>query len=89
MITHKFDQMSEESPLIEVISIFNDMCLLILKKRSQREIRAISMKLMDVFGTDFSVLARLLPNVGTLSPLLDESVSEKESGDQINNMLGA
>jgi predicted ATPase len=80
VLTHKFDEKSER-PLLEVISVFNDLCLLIKEKVSPQAI----VQLMDAFGTDLSVLARLLPNIEVLTPQLKQNGDkEKESGDQMN-----
>mmetsp|Transcript_7945 Transcript_7945/g.17919 ORF Transcript_7945/g.17919 Transcript_7945/m.17919 type:complete len:1329 (+) Transcript_7945:91-4077(+) len=84
VLIHKFDQMSKERPLLEVISVFNDLCPLIRERRSQQDLLVIVKNLMEVFGTDFSVLARLLPNIVSLSPQLKPTVDEKEGGDQMN-----
>ncbi|KAL7543351.1 hypothetical protein ACHAXR_012671 [Thalassiosira sp. AJA248-18] len=88
VLTHKFDQKytrSKERPLLEVISLFNDLCLLIKQKRSQQDLLVIIKNLTEVFGTDFSVLAQLLPNIQALSSELKQTGDEKkESGDQMN-----
>ncbi|KAL7548021.1 hypothetical protein ACHAWF_011302 [Thalassiosira exigua] len=84
VVTHKFDQMSKERPLFEVVSLFNELCLLIRDKSSQQNLRSMNDKLADAFGTDFSVLARLLPNVGALSPQFNGR-TEKGDCDQTNS----
>eukprot|EP00984_Skeletonema_dohrnii_P017813 scaffold8185_cov124-Skeletonema_dohrnii-CCMP3373.AAC.3 len=63
-IKHKFDPMSQEKPLSGVISAFNQICLMI-KGRARP---VIAKKLGEEFGVDFSLLMRLLPNVGVLFP---------------------
>eukprot|EP00584_Thalassiosira_punctigera_P010333 CAMPEP_0172526094 /NCGR_PEP_ID=MMETSP1067-20121228/1094_1 /TAXON_ID=265564 ORGANISM="Thalassiosira punctigera, Strain Tpunct2005C2" /NCGR_SAMPLE_ID=MMETSP1067 /ASSEMBLY_ACC=CAM_ASM_000444 /LENGTH=1314 /DNA_ID=CAMNT_0013309531 /DNA_START=85 /DNA_END=4029 /DNA_ORIENTATION=- len=84
VITHKFDQISKERPLLEIILVFNDLCLLVRKKRSQHDLLAIFNELMEVFGADFSMLAQLLPNIEAISPNLDRSNHAKEVGDRMN-----
>lgn len=86
VITHKFDQLSKENQMLEVISVFNDLCLLIREKRDQREVEKVSKKLTDAFGGDLSMLVKLLPNIRTLFPHLNELVTEKEIGDHMNNL---
>jgi len=83
VLTHKFAQMSREMPLLEVIAVFNHLCLLIFKKRSRQESLAIAKDLMDVFGTDLPELARLLPKLELLSPQLKPS-EKKEGSEQMN-----
>jgi len=73
VITHKFDQKPEkdtETLLLEVISTINDLCLLIKEKSAQQDLLAIVKDLKEVFGTDFSLLTRLLPSIGLISSQL-------------------
>ena len=83
VLTHKFDQMSQERPLLEVVSVFNELCIMIREKRTKQDLLAIANNLTEVFGTDFSMLAQLLPNINALSlPKLTEN--KNTSGVRIN-----
>lgn len=83
-MTRKFDQVSKDRSLFEVVSAFNDLCILIKEKNSVEELNAIAGSLDKHFGSDLSVLARLLPNICLISPQ-----SEKYAGcvgDNANRM---
>ena len=84
MLMHKFDQMSHEKPLLEIIALFNDLCLLVRDKNSQQDLLVIVNDLVHVFGSDLSVLARLLPNIKVFSPQLIPTGDDQESEHQIN-----
>ncbi|KAL3822373.1 hypothetical protein ACHAXA_010851 [Cyclostephanos tholiformis] len=84
MLGHKFDQMSNEKPLLRIIALFNDLCLLVRDKNSQQDLFVIVNDLVHVFGSDLSVLARLLPNIKVFSPQLIPTGDELESENQIN-----
>ncbi|KAL9182253.1 hypothetical protein ACHAXT_012905 [Thalassiosira profunda] len=85
VITGKFDQIAKERPLLDVISVFNELCLIVKERSSTHELEAIVDKLADVFGSDLSVLAGLIPNIAVLSPkLTPEGQDQKEGGDQRN-----
>ena len=89
VLTHKFDEMPKERCLLEVISVFNNLCVLIRNKSSTQSLIVTSNKIVDEFGADFSVLAHLLPNVISLVPPLKHPTSingdeAKGSNDQMN-----
>jgi hypothetical protein len=84
VLAHKFDQMSTEKPMLEVIALFNDLCLLIREKSSQEGLLVIVNDLIRDFGSDLSILARLLPNIKVLSPQLISADDEQESDNQMN-----
>mmetsp|Transcript_19299 Transcript_19299/g.46304 ORF Transcript_19299/g.46304 Transcript_19299/m.46304 type:complete len:1293 (+) Transcript_19299:334-4212(+) len=84
VITYKFDQISKKGPLFGVISAFNDLCPLIRERSSKPDLQVLVKNLLDVFGANLSVLARLVPNIETLSPQLKLAALEKESGSQLN-----
>lgn len=67
VLTHKFDNISKERPLLEVVSVFNELCLLIREKRTVQDLQDIANNLAEVFRTDFPMLAQLLPNIHVLS----------------------
>ena len=83
VLTHKFDQLSQEKTMLEVVAMFNDLCLLIRNKNSQQDLLAIVNDLVRVFGSDLSALVRLLPNIKALTPQLDLS-DDDESHNQMN-----
>jgi hypothetical protein len=81
VLTHKFDL--KERPMLEVVALFNDLCLLIREKNTQQDLLVIVNDLVDVFGSDIYILARLLPNMKTLLPQLNPS-DEKDSVNHMN-----
>ena len=83
VITHKFDEMSKEQSLTDLISLFNDLCSLIHQKSSCQSLLLTVNALIEEFGTDLSVLAYLLPNVKALAPQL-QNEEQEESMDQMN-----
>jgi hypothetical protein len=84
VLTHKFDQMSQEKPMLEVVAMFNDLCLLIRDKNSQQDLLVIVNDIVNNFGSDLYVLARLLPNIKALAPQLKPSDDEQKSHNQMN-----
>jgi hypothetical protein len=80
VLTHKFDQ--KEMPMLEVVALFNDLCLLILEKNSKHDILVIIKDLVRVFGSDLAVLARMLPNIKLLSPQL-KPTDDEQGGNQM------
>ena len=84
VLTHKFDELSQEKTMLEVVAMFNDLCLLMRNKNSQQDLLAIVNDLVHVFGSDLSVLVRLLPNIKALAPQLNLSDDEKESHNQMS-----
>jgi hypothetical protein len=84
VLTHKFDQLSQEKTMLEVVAMFNDLCLLIRNKTSQQDLLVMVNDLVCVFGSDLPVLARLLPNIKSLAPQLDSSDDVQESHNQMN-----
>lgn len=55
---------------MEVVSAFDDLCLLIWRKNSADELARLAAALRRGFGADISVLASLLPNLRFLVPEL-------------------
>ncbi|KAL3810773.1 hypothetical protein ACHAXA_011785 [Cyclostephanos tholiformis] len=85
LLTHKFDQMSQERSILDVVAMFNYLCLLIKEKSSQRDLMALVDDLVQVFGSDWSTLARLLPNINTIVPQLEQLADSRgEVGNQTN-----
>jgi hypothetical protein len=84
VLSHKFDQMSQEKSMLEVVAMFNDLCQLIQDKNSQQDLLVIVSDLVRVFGADLSTLAQLLPNIKALVPQLKSSDDEHEIANQMN-----
>lgn len=86
VITYKFDEVSNERSLLEIISVFNDLCFLICKKSSPQSLLLTINNLVTEFGNDLSVLAHLLPNVKAFSPQFYATQSNEVQGnnDQVN-----
>jgi predicted ATPase len=84
VLTHKFDQLSQEKTMLEAVAMFNDLCQMIRNKNSQQDLLVIVNDLDRVFGSDLSVLARLLPNIKSLAPQLNSSDDVQESHNQVN-----
>mmetsp|Transcript_20089 Transcript_20089/g.36649 ORF Transcript_20089/g.36649 Transcript_20089/m.36649 type:complete len:994 (+) Transcript_20089:84-3065(+) len=85
VITHKFDQISKEMPLTGVVSVFNDLCLLIGEKRSRKDLLVLADDLAESFGVDFPLLERLLPNGQAISSHRPSRVDcANESDGQMN-----
>ena len=70
VIKHKFDQMSKERSMLDIVALFNDLCLLISEKNNMPDLVALVDDLIGYFGQDLSSLARLLPNIKALAPNL-------------------
>jgi ABC-type branched-subunit amino acid transport system ATPase component len=84
VLIHKFDQMSAGRPLLELISAFDNLCLLVQRKNSPQELEVIVNKLTESFGSDLSLLGRLLPNVYSLLPHLEQSKQVRRGDNQMN-----
>ncbi len=81
VISHTFDQMSKDRPLLAVVSVFNQLCLLISEKNYQRS-QVMFREILQAFDSDISVLARLLPNIYAMCPELKLS-HEEDRNDQL------
>ena len=84
VLSHKFDQMSQEKSMLEVVAMFNDLCQLIQDKNSQQDLLVIVDDLVRVFGADLSTLARLLPNIKALVPHLKPADDDQEIDNRMN-----
>jgi predicted ATPase len=84
VLTHKFDQMSQEKSILDVVTMFNELCLLIKEKSSQRNLLVLVDELVQVFGSDWSTLARLLPNINAIVPQLERSAVV---GGEVDNQM--
>ena len=81
VVTRKFNTVSKKRPLLEVVSAFNDLCILVKEKNSPRDLAAFAASLSQAFGADISVLARLLPNLCHVLPQLKKSCACTYSND--------
>ena len=83
VLKHKFDQMSKERSMLDIVALFNDLCLLISEKNSMLDLVALVDNLIGYFGPDLSSLARLLPNIKALAPNLisDSTLDDNEEND--------
>ena len=85
VLNHKFDQiMSKGRSMLEIIALFNELCLLINEKNAKHDILALVDDLIGVFGPDLSSLAQLLPNIKVLASELKLPMSKQESACQSN-----
>ena len=84
VLSHKFDQMSQEKSMLEVVAMFNDLCQLIQDKNSQQDLLVIVDDLVRVFGADLSTLARLLPNIKALVPHLKPADDDQDIDNRMN-----
>jgi hypothetical protein len=85
ILTHKFDQMSQQKSIQDVVARLNDLCLLIKKKISQRDLLILVDDLVKVFDLDWFTFARLLPNIKEFAPLL--AVSPVTDIDELEDQL--
>jgi predicted ATPase len=85
VLSHKFDQMlSKGRSMLEIVALFNGLCLLIIEKNTKPDVLALVDDLIGFFGPDLSSLARLLPNIKILASHLNIHVVEQESDSQTN-----
>jgi hypothetical protein len=86
VIKHKFDQMSKERSMLDIVALFNDLCLLISEKNNMPDLVALVDDLIGYFGQDLSSLARLLPNIKALAPNLisDCEIYENDASDSVD-----
>ena len=85
VVTLKFDAVSKERSLLEVVSAFNDLCRLIKEKKSPRDLISTANLLVQAFGAEISVLARLLPNLCLILPQLKKTDTNNFSNaDRMN-----
>eukprot|EP00970_Alexandrium_tamarense_P019425 scaffold14018_cov200-Alexandrium_tamarense.AAC.1 len=66
VVTKKFDEIASESPLSAVISVFNELCVVVKQRSSWNELVGINQRLINEFGANFLTLAHILPNVQDL-----------------------
>lgn len=86
VLTQKCDEISKERPLLDVLHAFDKLCLLIRKKSSPQTLLEISNKLVNVFESDFSVLARLLPNINIVFPELAKPTEGTDGARDLQGM---
>ncbi len=86
VLAHKFDRMLEERSMLGIVALFNELCLLIKENSSQRDLSNIVDDLAKVFGSDWSTLSRLLPNINVLVPHLERLADDEVAvlGNQMN-----
>ncbi|KAL3817371.1 hypothetical protein ACHAXA_005006 [Cyclostephanos tholiformis] len=85
-LTHKFDQMFQEKSMLDMVALFNDLCLLIKENSSQQDLLVLVNHLATVFSSDWSTLAQLLPNIKALVPHLERFADGKEDLDNQMNV---
>lgn len=74
VLVEKIEKMSSERPLMDILSAFNRLPLLMKNKSSPKELQSISDKLKDEFDSDLSVLFRLLPNISAIFPNFEKPI---------------
>jgi hypothetical protein len=80
VLTHKFDQLSRDKSILEIVAMFNDLCLLIKEKSHQSDLSIVVKDLVEVFGSDWTTLARLIPNIKTIVPSFEQSADDDGGG---------
>ncbi|KAL7538257.1 hypothetical protein ACHAXR_008411, partial [Thalassiosira sp. AJA248-18] len=86
VLTQKVDQMSKERPMLDILSAFNTLCLLIKNKSATHELLGMATMITTEFESDFSVLARLLPNINVLFPQLVRPTIKDAGMEQMMNL---
>ncbi|KAL3816018.1 LOW QUALITY PROTEIN: hypothetical protein ACHAXA_010789 [Cyclostephanos tholiformis] len=88
VLMHKFDQISKDRPMLDLLVLFNDLCLMISERYSHAELAVIVNDLEEVFGSDLSVLARMLPDIRALIPRLEQygDKNENEGGGNLRSI---
>jgi hypothetical protein len=86
VLTHKFDQMSQEKLILDIVAMFDELCLLIKEKSTQQDLLVLVHNLALVFGSDWSILAQLLPNIKALVPHLERLADDNEEFDNQMNV---
>lgn len=81
VLEHKFDQASKDRALLQLISAFNKLCVLIGNTSSRENLQIVVNKLTETFGSDLTMLGRLLPAVHGLVPQSMLSKQGNYSGD--------
>ncbi len=87
VLTQKFDQVARGGPLLELISAFDRLCVLIQSRTSPQDMQSIVDRLTETFGADLSLLRRLLPQAGGLMPppsMTFEKQMPGQNGTQMN-----
>ena len=91
VLTQKCDEISKNRPLLDNLHAFDELCLLIQQKSSPQKLFQISNELVNVFESDLSVLARLLPNINILFPQLAKPTEDEDGrymqGMNLNNVF--
>jgi predicted ATPase len=84
-VARKFEEVSTMSPISVVISAFNELCLLFAKRSTPQEVRAIYESLVNEFGENVHLLARVLPNAfGMLSTCASLPIAKNDTSTLSN-----
>ena len=85
ILKHKFDQISNRT-ILGILAVFNDLWMLVNEMSSSQEIIVIYNDLVEVFGPELLMLARLLPNIKAFVQELKLNTHdyEQESANQMN-----
>ena len=85
-MSRKFEATSS-SPLSVVLSVFDDLCMLITSKNSETEQQHIYEQLAEEFGDSLYLLVRTVPNVVRLAPSLSDAssiINEAAAESEVN-----
>ena len=85
MVARKFDELQRANPLRVVISAFNELCAIIKKTSSDEELGAMYQQLTYSFGTSFSRVVQVLPNIVLLGLPHQTSMVSFERDDEIRS----
>ena len=87
VIKHKFDVLTQETPLSGVISAVNELCVIMKRVSTPKQLGLLVDKVRDEFGNDVVFLTRILHDFKALSSEFDSSTTatNDEAGEDKMN----
>ncbi len=83
VLTQKLDEQSKERPLLDVLSAFNHLCILVKERNTPQKLLEIFNRIMHDFESDFPILNRLLPNLTIVFPGLANMMKADSNVEQM------